>query len=299
MRSPELLDYVTRTCLLALQLASLLASGLGFRLNSRDHAPRPYFTRDETNVTFIVGDTAKLMCGVMDIGTKLVTWKRDTSLEPLTIGDTTFAQRTDYEVHHIDPYWNLLIKNVQLKHAGTYECQISTKDKMKRTVHLNVIDDHKRRKPAINITGQQHVDKGQSIVLSCNATDTAAPPDHVDWFKDGNALHSNEANGVIITKKFSVTSRTISSILEIKNAKMSDKGTYTCRTSDKQVHSLNVNILNEKPINKRVTDDEEKLQPSRMEPATGSASVSYSNTHLILLVTFLVTWFNTSSRDKR
>ncbi|WAR00198.1 hypothetical protein MAR_024570, partial [Mya arenaria] len=219
---------------------------LGFRLNSRDHAPRPYFTRDETNVTFIVGDTAKLMCGVMDIGTKLsyeehyvVTWKRDTSLEPLTIGDTTFAQRTDYEVHHIDPYWNLLIKNVQLKHAA----------KSSEEQSLPIF-------AAINITGQQHVDKGQSIVLSCNATDTAAPPDHVDWFKDGNALHSNEANGVIITKKFSVTSRTISSILEIKNAKMSDKGTYT----------------SEKPINKRVTDDEEKLQPSRMEPATGSAS---------------------------
>ena len=64
------------------------------------------------------------------------------SVNPLTIGEMTFTEDKDYQVRHM-PYgsasWNLLIKNVQLRHAGGYECQISTKDKMKKTVYLTVI----------------------------------------------------------------------------------------------------------------------------------------------------------------
>lgn len=71
-----------------------------------------------------------------------MTWKKAGSLEPLTIGEMSFAQRTDYEVHHMDPHWNLLIKNVQLEHAGIYECHVSTKDKMKRVVQLNVVGNY-------------------------------------------------------------------------------------------------------------------------------------------------------------
>jgi len=66
-------------------------------------------------------------------------WRKGDTVEPLTIGGLVFSQQTDYEIHHIDPYWNLLIKNVQLRHAGEYKCQISTVDKLTRTVHLNVI----------------------------------------------------------------------------------------------------------------------------------------------------------------
>lgn len=87
------------------------------------------------------------------------------------------------------------------------------------------------------------MDTGQSIKLLCNATGAIAPPDFIDWFKDGMQLQSNEKKMVSITKKFSYASRTMSSELEIKNAQMSDKGTYTCRTSDLQVTSVNVNIL--------------------------------------------------------
>ena len=69
-----------------------------------------------------------------------VTWRRAASLNPLTIGKMTFTEDKDYEVLHTGANnWNLLIKNVQPKHAGTYECQISTKDKMKRIVRLNVL----------------------------------------------------------------------------------------------------------------------------------------------------------------
>jgi hypothetical protein len=72
-----------------------------------------------------------------------VSWRRDSSLQPLAIGEMIFSSNTDYKIHHPDksPYWNLLIKNVQPKHADTYECQISTSDKMKRRVYLNVLGE--------------------------------------------------------------------------------------------------------------------------------------------------------------
>ncbi|KAH3837459.1 zwei Ig domain protein zig-8-like [Dreissena polymorpha] len=260
-RSP-LADVLLRVAVLSLHVTTTVVSAI----SSRDEIiPKPYFIKDELNTTFLVGDTAKLLCGVMDLGTKYVTWKRDNTV--LTVGMVSFVQNSEYEIHHIEPYWNLLIKNVQLRHAGLYECHINTQDKMKRMVYLNVLDDVDHRKPTINISGLFHVDMGQTIKLRCNATDTAAPPDHVDWFKDGNSLHSSEARGISITKKFSVTSRTISSDLEIKEAKMSDKGTYTCRTSDRQVVSVNVNILKVETQPRNIRD--EKLQIPDSSAATG------------------------------
>lgn len=46
---------------------------LGFRdMNYRDNIPRPRFLTGDSNVTFHVGATATLRCGVIDLGTKTV-----------------------------------------------------------------------------------------------------------------------------------------------------------------------------------------------------------------------------------
>ena len=100
----------------------------------------------------------------------------------------------------------------------------------------------------INISGQFHIDKGQTIKLRCNATGEATPPDAIDWFKDGTKLQTNHLKQVFIKKQYSYTAKTITSELRIKNAQMQDTGTYTCRTTDLQVTSVNVNILNGKLI---------------------------------------------------
>ena len=42
----------------------------------------------------------------------------------------------------------------------------------------------------------------------------------------------------------SITARTIVSVLEIKDADMSDTGTYVCRTSNLQIKDMRVNVLN-------------------------------------------------------
>lgn len=262
---------------------------LGFSENpGGGHYPRPQFMPSETNFTFHQGDTAVLLCGVMNLGTKTVTWRRDSALQPLAIGEMIFSQNTGYEIHHPENsfYWNLLIKNVQPEHADVYECQISTKDKMLRRMQLNVLDDKRSREPVINISGLLHVDKGQSIKLLCNATGTSAPPDVIDWFKDGLQLQSNEKKLVSIKKKFSYPDKTMTSELEIQNAQMSDKGTYTCRTSDLQVTSVNVNVLNaEKPKSKR---DEEQLQAQKTRQFTGGVTSFHDSPVLLHTVSSVI-----------
>lgn len=77
----------------------------------------------------------------------------------------------------------------------------------------------------------------------CNATGKDHPPDDLDWFKNGNKLLTQYANKVYIRKFVSLTTKTIVSILEIKDATLEDAGMYVCRTSDLQITSARVNVL--------------------------------------------------------
>ena len=60
---------------------------------------------------------------------------------PLTVGNMVYPNDPDIDIDHLPlmSEWNLIIKNVQPKHAGLYECQISTKEDLRRFVQLNVI----------------------------------------------------------------------------------------------------------------------------------------------------------------
>lgn len=285
MRPPSDCNFQLKWILWTFNIVLTLHAVFGFEdsdrdlrdQSNRDHYPIPAFIPSDTdNQTVVQGDTAVLPCGVMYLGTKTITWRRVGALNPITIGTMTFADNSEYEVlphNQESSQWDLLIKNVQPKHEGGYECQISTKDKMKKIVHLHVTDNKRHSERMINISGQFHVDKGQPIKLRCNATGVGNPPDAIDWFKDGITLQTNHNKQLSISKKFALSTRTITSELEIENAQMSDMGTYTCRTSDLQVTSVNVNILNaEKPKTKR---EEEHLQATKLANNKTSEAIRY------------------------
>lgn len=65
--------------------------------------------------------------------------KRDADI--LTVDKYTFVRDERLTVHFTpeSDTWTLVIKYVQERDAGTYECQISTEPKMSMFVHLNVI----------------------------------------------------------------------------------------------------------------------------------------------------------------
>lgn len=88
------------------------------------------------------------------------------------------------------------------------------------------------------------MDEGEKIFLICNATAQDQPPDDLDWFRDGEKLQTSESKGVYIRKSYTLSTGTIFSTLEIKNARLKDAGFYVCRTSSLDVTSFRVNVLN-------------------------------------------------------
>ncbi|BFY97181.1 hypothetical protein BsWGS_00221 [Bradybaena similaris] len=96
----------------------------------------------------------------------------------------------------------------------------------------------------INITGTTYVEKNQKIRLICNATGAGHSPDSLDWFLNGQKLATDVEKKVSIQMQVSLTEKTISSILEVEEADMDDAGIYVCRTSDLQIASTRLDVLN-------------------------------------------------------
>lgn len=69
---------------------------------------------------------------------------------------------------------------------------------------------------------------------------------HTFVCRAGNTLTTDERRGMQIHKYVSLNTGTIVSTLEIKHARLSDQGVYVCRTSNKDVTSTHVNVLNGK-----------------------------------------------------
>ena len=59
-----------------------------------------------------------------------VIWRRASDSNPLTVGRESFRNDNGRIMSEHEPgsdYWNLLIHQVQLRDAGVYECQVSSK----------------------------------------------------------------------------------------------------------------------------------------------------------------------------
>ena len=111
---------------------------------------------------------------------------------------------------------------------------------------INDVTDPEDDIPEIQITAEQYVERGEPIQLQCNATGEYYPPDEMDWFRNGERLTTRRQSGMKITKQFSILKRTFSSVLSINRATMDDDGTYVCRSSNMQITSTKVHVLNGK-----------------------------------------------------
>lgn len=95
------------------------------------------------------------------------------------------------------------------------------------------------------------VERGNIIHLRCNATGKPNPPNDVNWYKDGqpitsdgHRITSDAARGIIITKSIGI--KQLISTLTIKSAKVSDKGIYTCLSTNRDAASVEIHILDSK-----------------------------------------------------
>ncbi|XP_036363942.1 zwei Ig domain protein zig-8 isoform X4 [Octopus sinensis] len=214
-----------------------------------DNAPIPRFNPSPTNVTFRRGETAILHCSIENLGTKTVMWRKASDPHPWTIGTYTYVKDSSVTVTHNEEAneWNLLIKNLEKRHGGVYVCQVSTRDRISRQVLLRITDNPVREKTkpiGIQVSGKSYIEKGDPIKLVCNTTGSEYPPLDLDWFKDGNKINADSAKKIKIDKRHFPHANTLSSVLNITHSKMSDAGEYVCRSSNLEITSIKVHVLN-------------------------------------------------------
>ncbi|XP_069138686.1 protein amalgam-like isoform X3 [Argopecten irradians] len=206
----------------------------------------PVFNPTALNVTAYVGETATLPCSISHLGSREVIWKKTNEKHALTVGEFVFVKDPSFSVKHI-PYrdeWNLMINNVQVKHAGKYECQVSTKENMHRYITLTVSDEPSKNYPEVHISGPKYVERGHPIRLTCNATGSTRPPELIDWFQEGRKIKSNSMGGISISKYMRQETNTLYSELVIRHSDQVDSGTYICRSSDDKITSHDLLVLN-------------------------------------------------------
>lgn len=250
-------------------------------------APAPDFLQSPTNVTFNKGALAVLRCSVFNLGTKTVVWRKLNSSLPLTSGTLTIAADDRIHVGHVPSkhQWDLMIKNVQLTDDGVYECQVSSIDKSIRRLVVLTVLDLKGNVPEIQITGPQYIERDESFVLQCNATGEDHAPDEMDWFKDGHKINSDINKRIKITKQYSISTRSFSSSMQINRANLADSGTYVCRSSNMQITSIKVHVLNAETFNrKRGTLDNN----SHAEEITDKSDSAVSDTSILTAITALL-----------
>lgn len=85
---------------------------------------------------------------------------------------------------------------------------------------------------------------GSSLNLVCVISQSADELQYIFWYKDERMINYDiEARGKILMSKLANKQDTITSNLQIFNAKLSDSGNYSCQPSGAKTASINVHIL--------------------------------------------------------
>ncbi|WAQ99777.1 BASI-like protein, partial [Mya arenaria] len=209
-----------------------------------------------------------------------VSWRKASAPSPLIVGKMVFTADNRFQVAHVPDReeWNLLIKNVNHDDAGLYECQVSSKEKYIRRIVRVIVKDRPYADRAIVINGPHTVKRGESLLLSCNATGGKSAPSDLDWMKDDKKLTADKSGRINITKHISYVTNTIVSNLTIKKVVESDEGVYVCRTSDEMVKNVSIEVTGEGSENVKRTISQDA-------PATSCAT---SSTFVLYMFVFVV-----------
>ncbi|XP_052217692.1 peroxidasin homolog [Dreissena polymorpha] len=256
----------------------------------------PKFVPTPINVTVHRGDLAELHCHIKNLGPKMVVWRKASEENPLTLGEVVFTPASEISIHHeqisqSDSRWNLLIKNVQPEHAGVYECQISATGIYTHYVALNVLNYPAKRKPQVTIYGTEYVNEYSNIQLTCNASGVDRAPDDIDWFFDGTKLttsHPHWYGRLEITKHRPLPGLSYISEITIQHSTLGDSGNYVCRSSDIEVDSLTVHVLNVNKDGSIVPRAPGEESDSIRSAESGAHSAAFNHKEPQVLLLFLI-----------
>lgn len=191
------------------------------------------------NVSALVGKTAFLTCVVRNLKpTQRVSWVRHRDVHILTAGEQTFTSDQRFSAkHNSDDEWVLVIKYIQERDAGIYECQIPTQPPQSYPINLNIIVPHVR----IQGSPDLHVDRGSTINLTCVISHSPEPPAYIFWYHDNTVVSYESPRGgiTVVTEN----GRETQSHLIIRNARPSDSGNYTCKPSIFKTAAVRLHVL--------------------------------------------------------
>ncbi|XP_071543064.1 uncharacterized protein [Panulirus ornatus] len=227
----------------------------------------PRFDRSQPrSITVQAGKTAVLVCRVLNIGDKSVSWMRHEDLHILTVDKYKYSTdgRVSIVYNEAEQEWLLKIKGVRQTDAGRYECQVSTKPVLSFIVNLDVVDELPPTTPYPKLRDEQepadapriepqvpsatilngpeiHVHRGSLINLTCIVDHTTERPLYIVWYHYNKVIDYDEMGGVVIVTQSG--QNTVSHLL-VKNAEPSDSGKYTCRPSNGEDASVMLHVLN-------------------------------------------------------
>ncbi|KAF2368712.1 Immunoglobulin I-set [Trinorchestia longiramus] len=194
-----------------------------------------------TNVTAVVGQTARLPCRVINLGQKDVTWIRKRDIHILTLGVSTYTSDARFTVvrNRKTKEWILQISPVAFRDAGVYECQVSTSPKISLPVTLNVEVQQAR----IQGPSEVYIQNGSTISLTCVVNTHSENVGAVSWFRNANSLDYDSPRGGVSLEIEKTPTRTTSKLF-ITRAIRTDSGNYTCAPEFADAAFVIVHVVN-------------------------------------------------------
>ncbi|BFY99802.1 hypothetical protein BsWGS_02841 [Bradybaena similaris] len=165
----------------------------------------PKFMETPNDLTVIEGEDAELVCHVMGNPRPDITWTLNS--DPIT--GNIRARKMDSG--------SLVITNIRVSDAGTYECSASNSVKtISSSARIKVLV----RPVIISAPADVTVTRGTLVNFTCEARGDSQPV--LTWTKDGELLRNNGRYEVLRNGQ----------MLRIHNAAASDQGKFTCKAEN-------------------------------------------------------------------
>lgn len=187
-----------------------------------------------------------LVCKVINIGDKAVSWVRHSLPIPQLLGVNNITNTLNPRYRAIvSGSWTefvLMVKDVRPRDSGTYECQVSGPKhfSLHRILRLTVIESMTEIVGGPDI----YVDRLSTLQLTCRVTSGENTPAFIIWQKEDKILKfdGGETSAVPYLERDS-EGRHLSS-LSVDDIQLEDSGEYSCQPAVGPVAAVLVHVLN-------------------------------------------------------